>query len=113
MPYDQHLPQKSNPFKQVTTNDVNIRNIYYGEVVSIKDDTDGGRIKVKILSLDNDIVETNDLPDWVSPCMFGPKSCLITHPEMNIAIPPRAARIGHMLNAQAINSFTGENSRRR
>jgi hypothetical protein len=41
----------------------NTRNIFYGEVVSIDDPTDGGIIKVKIPSLDNGINDINNLPD--------------------------------------------------
>ena len=44
------------------------RNVYYGEVVSIDDPTDGGRIKVKILGLDNQILDNNDLP-YCSPLL--------------------------------------------
>jgi len=62
MSYDKKYIQTSNPYKNVTYDEDNIRNIYYGEVVSINDPTDGGRIKVKILGLDNKITDVNDLP---------------------------------------------------
>jgi len=45
----------------------NTRSIYYGEVISIDDPTDGGRIKVKILELDNKIAE-KELP-YCSPIL--------------------------------------------
>jgi len=37
--------------------------IYYGQVVSIDDPTDGGVIKVKIPTLDNAIIDNDKLPD--------------------------------------------------
>jgi hypothetical protein len=53
MSYDKPIQQTSNPYKKITgTVDVT-RTIYYGEVVSIDDPTDGGRIKVKIPDFDN------------------------------------------------------------
>lgn len=66
MAFDKPILQTSNPFKtdggfQVT------RTIYYGEVISIEDSTDGGRIKVRIPDLDNKTAN-NDLP-WCYPLL--------------------------------------------
>ena len=53
MAYDKPIMQTSNPYK-TDGSIINVtRTIYYGEVVSILDPTDGGRIKVKIADLDN------------------------------------------------------------
>lgn len=53
----------------VNINDTNIKNrtIYYAEVISIEDETDGGRIKVKINGLDNHI--TNENLPWCYPLL--------------------------------------------
>lgn len=63
MPFNKNYIHTSDPYKKVTDTGSNVRNIYYGEVMSIDDSTDGGRIKVKILGLDNKIIDTNELPD--------------------------------------------------
>ncbi len=60
MSFDKPIIQTSNPFKKVGTYQVT-RTIYYGEVISITDNTDGGRIQVKIPDLDNKTANT-DLP---------------------------------------------------
>lgn len=39
--------------------EVGVDNFYYGEVVSIEDDSDGGRIKVRIADLDGKLVNEN------------------------------------------------------
>ena len=57
----------SNPYKQTPAYIVPNRTIYYGDVISIDDDTDGGRIKVRILDLDNRTLD-NDLP-WCYPLL--------------------------------------------
>jgi len=54
--------QTSKLYEKTTDDVTNTRNIYYGEVLSIDDPTDGGRIKVKILGFDNKITDVNDLP---------------------------------------------------
>jgi hypothetical protein len=65
MSYEKPIIQTSNPFKKESgTADVT-RTIYYGEVVSIDDPTDGGRIKVKIADLDNK-TSNAELP-WCYP----------------------------------------------
>lgn len=67
MAFDKPIIQTSNPYKKDNgTIDVT-RTIYYGEVVSIDDPTDGGRIKVKIAGLDNKTSNVN-LP-WCYPVM--------------------------------------------
>lgn len=62
MSYNKKYIQTSDPYKNITYSNENISNIYYGEVLSINDPTDGGRIKVKILGLDNKITDVNELP---------------------------------------------------
>jgi hypothetical protein len=68
MSYDKPTIQTSNPFKKVGNYTVT-RTIYYGEVISIDDPKDGGRIKVKIPDLDNK-TDNSELP-WCYP--FQPK----------------------------------------
>jgi hypothetical protein len=53
MPFDKPILQTSDPYKGVGKQISVTRTIYYGEVVSIIDATDGGQIKVKIPDLDN------------------------------------------------------------
>lgn len=53
MPFDKPVIQTSNPYRREGTQISVTRTIYYGEVVSIDDPTDGGQIKVKIPDLDN------------------------------------------------------------
>lgn len=62
MPFEEHHIQRSDPYKRIGSEITPTRTIYYGEVISIDDPTDGGRIKVKILGLDNKIRTTEDLP---------------------------------------------------
>ena len=65
MPFDKPIIQTSDPYRQEGTTASVTRTIYYGEVVSIADPTDGGRIKVKIPDLDNKTGNA-DLP-WCYP----------------------------------------------
>jgi len=65
MPFEKPILQTSDPYKRVDSHISVTRTIYYGEVVSIEDDTDGGRIKVKIQDLDNK-TPNGDLP-WCYP----------------------------------------------
>lgn len=53
--------QKSDVYNKLTNKENSIKNIYYGEVVSIDDQYDGGRIKVRIADLDNKTTD-NQLP---------------------------------------------------
>jgi len=66
MSYDKPIIQTSNPFKKTTKYELN-KTIYYGEVISIDDLTDGGMIKVKIPELDNR-TGNSDLP-WCYPLL--------------------------------------------
>lgn len=65
MSYDRKILQKSDPFKKADTIGKVTRSIYYGEVVSVDDPDDGGRIKARIEGLDNDLLNEN-LP-WSHP----------------------------------------------
>jgi hypothetical protein len=67
MAFDKPILQKSNPYKPVGQTDIITRTIYYGEVTSIEDPTDGGRIKTRIIGLDNRTANI-DLP-WCYPLM--------------------------------------------
>jgi hypothetical protein len=67
MPYDKPIIQTSNPYKPVGQTEIITRTIYYGEVISVDDQTDGGRIQVKIQGLDNRTAN-EDLP-WCYPLM--------------------------------------------
>lgn len=64
---DKPILQKSgsNVYKQTGSDDTSVRVVYYGDVVSIDDETDGGRIKVRINGLDNNTSDQN-LP-WSYP----------------------------------------------
>ena len=66
MPYDKPIIQTSNPYQNSTISKIS-RTIYYGEVISIEDDTEGGRIKARILDLDNK-TQNSDLP-WCYPLL--------------------------------------------
>ncbi len=65
MAFEKPIIQTSNPNKQQQANVVRNRTIYYGEVISIEDETDGGRIKARIPELDNRTSD-GDLP-WSYP----------------------------------------------
>ena len=66
MAYDKPFMQTNNPFKK-TGGFTATRTIYYGEVISIDDPTDGGRIQVKIPDLDARTGNA-DLP-WCYPML--------------------------------------------
>lgn len=66
MSFDKPIMQTSNPFKKEVDYSVT-RTIYYGEVISTDDPTDGGRIQVKIQDLDNRTA-LSDLP-WCYPML--------------------------------------------
>jgi len=59
--YDKPIIHTSNPYKQEGSSTEITRTIYYGEVISIDDATDGGIIKVRIQGLDNKTANV-DLP---------------------------------------------------
>jgi len=63
--FDKPIIQTSTPYKKEGTHIPISRTIYYGEVISIEDPTDGGRILVKIPDLDNK-TSNDDLP-WCYP----------------------------------------------
>lgn len=66
MPFDIPIIQKSGDIHKKESDVLKLtRTIYYGEVISIDDDTDGGRIKVKIQGLDTQTSNEN-LP-WCYP----------------------------------------------
>ena len=67
MSYDKPYIQTSNPFQKEGSTFENTRTIYYGEVTSIDDDTDGGRIKARIQGFDNR-TSNEDLP-WCYPML--------------------------------------------
>lgn len=58
MPLNKPIIQTSNPYKKQGDITIN-RSIYYGEVTSIDDESDGGRIKVRIPGIDNNISNEN------------------------------------------------------
>jgi len=66
MAFDKPILQTSNPYKKEGDYSTT-RTIYYGEVISIDDATEGGRIKVKIADLDNRTA-LSDLP-WCYPML--------------------------------------------
>ena len=55
MAFDVPYQNFSEPYAKVGSGIKNTRTIYYGEVISIDDDTDGNRIKVRIPDLDKRI----------------------------------------------------------
>jgi hypothetical protein len=67
MSFDKPIIQTSDPYKKAGSEILVTRTIYYGEVISIDDDTDGGKIKVKIPDLDSRTGNA-DLP-WCYPLM--------------------------------------------
>jgi len=67
MPYDRNLIVQSDPYKRDINTEKAVRNIYWGEVISIEDETDGGRIKVRIPDLDTKTLNEN-LP-WCYPML--------------------------------------------
>lgn len=67
MAFDKPIIQTSNPNKKENANIVRNRTIFYGEVISMSDNTDGGRIKVRIPELDNRTAD-DDLP-WSYPLL--------------------------------------------
>ena len=62
MSFDKPIIQTSKPNTQDHAGLVRNRTIFYGEVMNIDDETDGGRIQVRIPELDNRTAD-NDLPD--------------------------------------------------
>ena len=52
MTFERKITQETNPYKRNINVQKPVRNIYWGEVISIDDPTEGGRIKVRIPELD-------------------------------------------------------------
>jgi hypothetical protein len=67
MSYDKKFLVTSDPYRKDTNKNTTIRNIYYGEVVSIDDPTEGGRIKVRISGIDDKTV--NEKLPWAFPLL--------------------------------------------
>jgi hypothetical protein len=53
MPFDKHYLHQSNAYGKNTNKENPVRNIYYGEVVSVDDNVGGRRLKVRIPDFDN------------------------------------------------------------
>ena len=68
MPFDKPIIQTSDPNKKKQAGLVRKRTIFYGTVISIDDESDGGRIKVSIPELDNYVTDPDKLP-WCYPLM--------------------------------------------
>lgn len=66
MAYDKPIIQTSDPYKKKEGFEFT-RTIYYGEVISIDDNTDGGRIKARIQRLDNGV--SNENLSWSYPLL--------------------------------------------
>lgn len=62
MTFERKITQETNPYKRNINVQKPVRNIYWGEVISIDDPTEGGRIKVRIPELDTKTPNDN-LPD--------------------------------------------------
>lgn len=60
-----HIIQSTKPIKNDGGKIKNTRPVFYGEVISIEDNTDGGRIKVRIKDFDKNVSDEN-LP-WSYP----------------------------------------------
>lgn len=61
MSFDKKYIQKSNPYATTVNKQTPVKNMYYGEVVSIDDSTEGGRVQVRIADLDDRTLNA-DLP---------------------------------------------------
>lgn len=68
MPFNKPYIQQTNQYRRedIRTGSVS-RSIYYGEVVSIDDAEDGGRIQVRIVDLDNNTI--NEALPWCYPLL--------------------------------------------
>lgn len=65
--FDKKYSLQSSPYRKDSNSQKGIKNIYWGEVISIDDSTDGGRIQVRLPDLDNKILNEN-LP-WSYPML--------------------------------------------
>lgn len=59
--FEKKYAQSSNPYAKTTNKQSPVKNMYYGEVVSIDDKTEGGRIQIRIADLDDKTLNA-DLP---------------------------------------------------
>lgn len=59
--FEKKYAQSSNPYAKTTNKQSPIKNMYYAEVVSIDDKTEGGRIQVRIADIDDKTLNA-DLP---------------------------------------------------
>ena len=57
--YNKKYIQQADVYKKEDNKQDRVKNVYWGEVISIEDETEGGRIKVRIDGLDNQIKNTN------------------------------------------------------
>ena len=62
MTYERKWEHQTDTYKRISNKEDNVKNIYWGTVISLGDTTDGGRIKVRIGDLDNKIPDEN-IPD--------------------------------------------------
>ena len=53
MTYEKKTIIQSNPYKRPINQEKSVKNVYWGEVISIRDNIEGGRIQVRIPDLDN------------------------------------------------------------
>jgi hypothetical protein len=60
--FDKKYVQTSNPYESIEDKNPSKRNIFYGQVISIVDETDGGGIKVRIPALDKATTPDDNLP---------------------------------------------------
>lgn len=61
--HEKKYVQTSKPYESIEDKNPSKRNIFYGQVISIDDPTDGGKIKVRIPALDKAVIPDNNLPD--------------------------------------------------
>ena len=57
--YDKKYIQQTDVYRKEDNKQDSVKNVYWGEVISIKDDTMGGRIRVRIDGLDNHLKNDN------------------------------------------------------
>lgn len=57
--YNKKYIQQSDPYKKEDNKQDSVKNVYWGEVISIIDETEGGRIRVRIDGLDNQLKNGN------------------------------------------------------
>jgi len=65
--YEKKTILQSDPYKRNINTEKEVKNIYWGQVISINDETDGGRIQVRLPDLDSKILNEN-IP-WAYPML--------------------------------------------